>query len=33
MATIKRETDLLKENKTLRAEANKIYDRFDILDL
>lgn len=33
MATIKRETDLLKENKELRAEVNKIHDRFDILDL
>jgi hypothetical protein len=33
MATIKRETDLLKENKELRVEVNKIHDRFDILDL
>lgn len=33
MATIKRETDLLKENKLLKAEVDKIYDRFDILDL
>jgi hypothetical protein len=33
MKTVKRETDLLKENKELRVEVNKIHDRFDILDL
>lgn len=33
MATIKRETDYLKENKELRAEVDKIHGRFDILDL
>lgn len=33
LAAIKSETDLLKENKELRAEANRIHDRFDILDL
>jgi len=31
--TLKRETELLKENKLLQAEVNKIHNRFDILDI
>ena len=33
MRTKKRETDLLIENKLLKAEVDKIHHRFDILDL
>jgi len=31
--SLKMERKLIEENKELRAEANKIHDRFDILDL
>ena len=31
--SLKRETDLILDNKKLQLEVDKIYDRFDILDL